>query len=101
MGQAAYGVATRSFCGAISPLGTAILLGATWVVGMILLADQVVAVFFGAIGFLIRKTLGFAAPKWLTGRITSRLAKYGVWREAEDRNRKQKQYCGHHIGISR
>ncbi|MGA2070325.1 MAG: DNA translocase FtsK 4TM domain-containing protein [Sedimentisphaerales bacterium] len=74
------GVATAEFLkGHFAALGTAILLGAMWVVGMILLADQVVAVFFGAIGFVIRKTLGFAAPKWLTGSEQSR-ALGQIWR---------------------
>jgi S-DNA-T family DNA segregation ATPase FtsK/SpoIIIE len=74
------GVAAAEFLkGHFATLGTAILLGALWVVGMILLADQVVAVFFGAIGFVIRKTLGFAAPKWLTGSEQSR-ALGQIWR---------------------
>jgi len=74
------GVATAEFLRShFATLGTAILLGAIWVVGMMLLADQVVAVFFGAIGFVIRKTLGFAAPKWLTGSEQSR-ALGQIWR---------------------
>jgi len=74
------GVATAEFLRShFATLGTAILLGALWVVGMMLLADQVVAVFFGAIGFVIRKTLGFAAPKWLTGSEQSR-ALGQIWR---------------------
>jgi S-DNA-T family DNA segregation ATPase FtsK/SpoIIIE len=63
-------------------LGTAILLGATWVVGMILLADQIVALVFGWLGLVIRKLLGFSAPKWfgtgeqskMLGQIWSRLS---------------------------
>jgi DNA segregation ATPase FtsK/SpoIIIE, S-DNA-T family len=85
------GVATAGFLTShFATLGTAILLGAIWVVGMILLADQVVAVFFGGVGFVIRKTLGFAAPKWLTGSEQSRVLGQ-IWRrlsikqKAEDR----------------
>jgi S-DNA-T family DNA segregation ATPase FtsK/SpoIIIE len=74
------GVAAAEFLKShFAALGTAILLGALWVVGMILLADQIVAVVFGAIGFVIRKTLGFAAPKWLTGSEQSR-ALGQIWR---------------------
>jgi DNA segregation ATPase FtsK/SpoIIIE, S-DNA-T family len=75
------GVATAEFLRShFAALGTAILLGALWVVGMILLADQVVAVFFGALGFIIRKSLGFAAPKWLTGSEQSK-ALGQIWRK--------------------
>jgi S-DNA-T family DNA segregation ATPase FtsK/SpoIIIE len=83
------GVATAEFLRShFAALGTAILLGATWVVGMILLADQVVAVVFGAIGFVIRKTLGFAAPKWLTGSEQSR-ALGQIWRRLSVRQKLQ------------
>jgi DNA segregation ATPase FtsK/SpoIIIE, S-DNA-T family len=74
------GVATAEFLRShFAALGTAILLGALWVVGMILLADQVVSVFFGALGFIIRKSFGFAAPKWLTGSEQSK-ALGQIWR---------------------
>ncbi|MGA2323033.1 MAG: DNA translocase FtsK 4TM domain-containing protein [Sedimentisphaerales bacterium] len=83
------GVATAEFLRShFAVLGTAILLGATWVVGMILLADQIVAVVFGAIGFVIRKTLGFAAPKWLTGSEQSR-ALGQIWRRLSVRQKLQ------------
>jgi DNA segregation ATPase FtsK/SpoIIIE, S-DNA-T family len=74
------GVATAEFLRShFATLGTAILLGTLWVVGMMLLADQVVVVFFGALGFVVRKTLGFAAPKWLTGSEQSRVLGQ-IWR---------------------
>jgi S-DNA-T family DNA segregation ATPase FtsK/SpoIIIE len=74
------GVAAAEFLrGHFATLGTAILLGALWVVGMMLLADQVVTVFFGALGFVVRKMLGFAAPKWLTGSEQSRVLGQ-IWR---------------------
>jgi len=77
------GVAFSQFLrGHFAFLGTAILLGATWIVGMILLADQMVGVIFGWLGFVIRKLLGFTAPKWfgagehskMLGQIWSRLS---------------------------
>ena len=74
------GIAAAEFLRShFATLGTAILLGALWVVGMMLLADQVVAVFFGALGFVVRKMLGFAAPKWLTGSEQSRVLGQ-IWR---------------------
>ena len=74
------GVAAAEFLRShFATLGTAILLGALWVVGMMLLADQIVAVFFGALGFVVRKMLGFAAPKWLTGSEQSRVLGQ-IWR---------------------
>ncbi len=74
------GVAAAEFLRShFATLGTAILLGTLWVVGMMLLADQVVAVFFGALGFVVRKMLGFAAPKWLTGSEQSRVLGQ-IWR---------------------
>ncbi|MGD0551021.1 MAG: DNA translocase FtsK 4TM domain-containing protein [Sedimentisphaerales bacterium] len=74
------GVAAAEFLRShFATLGTAILLGTLWVVGMLLLADQVVAVFFGGLGFVVRKMLGFAAPKWLTGSEQSRVLGQ-IWR---------------------
>ena len=81
------GVAAAEFLRShFATLGTAILLGALWVVGMMLLADQVVAVFFGALGFLVRKMLGFAAPKWLTGSEQSRVLGQ-IWRRLSIRQK--------------
>ncbi len=85
------GVATAEFLRShFATLGTAILLGTLWVVGMMLLADQVVAVFFGALGFIVRKMLGFAAPKWLTGSEQSRVLgqiwhRLSIKRKTEDK----------------
>jgi S-DNA-T family DNA segregation ATPase FtsK/SpoIIIE len=45
-------------------------------------------VIFGAIGFVIRKTLGFAAPKWLTGSEQSR-ALGQIWRRLSVRQKLQ------------
>ena len=81
------GVATAEFLRShFASLGTAILLGALWVVGMMLLADQVVAVFFGALGFVVRKTLGFAAPKWLKGSEQSKTLGQ-IWRRLSIRQK--------------
>ncbi len=58
------GVAAAQFLrGHFAVLGTAILLGATWVVGMILLADHLVTTVFGWTGFCLRRVFG-PAQRW-------------------------------------
>ena len=81
------GVAAAQFLrGHFAALGTAILLGATWVVGMILLADAVVTTIFGWMGFILRKALGLAAPKWLTAGEHSRILGE-IWRRLSARQK--------------
>jgi DNA segregation ATPase FtsK/SpoIIIE, S-DNA-T family len=81
------GVAAAQFLrGHFATLGTAILLGTTWVVGMILLADQMVSLVFGWLGLLLRKALGVAAPKWLTAPEHSRMLGQ-IWRRLSARQR--------------
>jgi len=88
------GVAAAQFLRShFAALGTWLLLGATWVVGMILLADQMVTVVFGWVGFLLRRALGIATPKWLTTGEHSRMLDQ-IWRrlsvkqKTEDRRQK-------------
>lgn len=88
------GVASAQFLrGHFALLGTTILLGATWVVGMILLADQMVTTIFGWLGFILRKTIGIAAPKWAMATEQSRVLGQ-IWRrlsirqKSEDRRQK-------------
>jgi S-DNA-T family DNA segregation ATPase FtsK/SpoIIIE len=69
-------------------LGTAILLGTIWVVGMILLADQIVSLVFGWFGYLLRKAIGIAAPKWLTTGEHSRVLGQ-IWRRLSVKQRTQ------------
>jgi len=81
------GVATAHFLRSqFATLGTWLLLGATWVVGMILLADRIVSLVFGWLGFLLRKTLGVAAPKWLTAGEHSRMLGQ-IWRRLSIRQK--------------
>ncbi len=83
------GVAAAEFLKShFAALGTAILLGALWVVGMILLADQIVSVVFGGVGFVIRKMLGFAAPKWLHPAEHSK-ALGQIWKRLSDKQKLQ------------
>jgi S-DNA-T family DNA segregation ATPase FtsK/SpoIIIE len=81
------GVAAAQFLRShFASLGTAILLGTTWVVGMILLADQIVTVVFGWFGFIIRKVLGVAAPRWLTASEQSKVLGQ-IWRRLSARQK--------------
>ncbi|MGA2172163.1 MAG: DNA translocase FtsK 4TM domain-containing protein [Sedimentisphaerales bacterium] len=85
------GVAVAEFLrGHFAVLGTAILLGATWLVGMILLADQFVSMVFGWLGFAIRKATGLTAPKWMSGGEHSRMLGQ-IWRQLSIRQRQQPQ----------
>jgi S-DNA-T family DNA segregation ATPase FtsK/SpoIIIE len=81
------GVAAAQFLrGHFASLGTAILLGTTWVVGMILLADQIVTVVFGWLGLILRKMVGVAAPRWLTAPEQSRVLGQ-IWRRLSVRQK--------------
>ncbi len=60
-------------------LGTTILLVATWIVGLILLADHMVTTIFGWFGLVIRRAVGIAAPAWLTAAEQSK-ALGKIWR---------------------
>ncbi len=52
-------------------LGTCILITTTWIVGMALLADTFLLMILGWSSFLLRKTLGVAAPAWSAARRRS------------------------------
>ncbi|MHC4068661.1 MAG: FtsK/SpoIIIE family DNA translocase [Planctomycetota bacterium] len=52
-------------------LGTAILITATWIVGLVLLADSFVLMLFRGLTFATRKTLGLALPAWAAARQRS------------------------------
>ncbi len=81
------GVAAAQFLrGHFAALGTWLLLGATWVVGMILLADQMVTVMFGWVGFVLRRALGLAAPRWLTTGEHSKMLGQ-IWRRLSARQK--------------
>jgi len=45
-------------------LGTVILIAATWIVGIVLLADSVVLGLLGGLIFVLRKTVGVVSPAW-------------------------------------
>ncbi|UCF42547.1 MAG: DNA translocase FtsK [Planctomycetota bacterium] len=52
-------------------LGTFILIATTWIVGMALLADTFLLMILGWSSFVLRKTLGVAAPAWSAARRRS------------------------------
>ncbi len=54
-------------------LGTFLLLAATWIVGAILLTDNLVQTIFGGLGFLVRRIFGLVEPAWLSARRRSQV----------------------------
>jgi hypothetical protein len=63
--------ATQFLRGYFAVLGTAILITATWIVGLVLLADSFVLMLFGGLAFALRKALGLALPAWAAARQRS------------------------------
>ncbi len=51
-------------------LGTFILIAATWIVGVVLLADSVILTVVRCFSFLVRKMVGVAVPAWFRHRRT-------------------------------
>ena len=62
-------------------LGTLILIAATWVVGIILLADSLLVTVLRGFGFLFGKTIGLLiAPTWSAAKKHSKVLT-GIWRK--------------------
>lgn len=81
------GVAAAQFLRShFASLGTWLLLGSTWIVGMILLADQMVTVIFGWLGFVLRRALGLTATGWLTAGEHSKMLGR-IWRKLNARQK--------------
>ena len=49
-------------------LGTTILIAATWIVGIILLADSFILTILGGLGFVFKGAAGVAVPVWLVAK---------------------------------
>ena len=63
------GVATAAFLRSqFATLGTFILVAATWVVGLALLADSVIVGALAACGIAVRRVLGIIVPAWSVAR---------------------------------
>jgi S-DNA-T family DNA segregation ATPase FtsK/SpoIIIE len=61
-------------------LGTAILIAATWVVGIVLLADSIVLGLLGGFIFMFRRTTGVARPAWSAAKHRSEVLGE-IWRK--------------------
>jgi S-DNA-T family DNA segregation ATPase FtsK/SpoIIIE len=67
-------------------LGTFILIAATWIVGLILLADSLMVMVFRWLGFVVGKTAGVAAPVFLVAKHRSEVLSQ-IWRRLSVRQR--------------
>ncbi len=85
------GVGTAEFLRShFAVLGTFILIAATWIVGIILLADSLMLMVFGWLGFVVGKTAGVAAPAWLAAKRRSEVLSE-IWRKLSARQRQPKR----------
>jgi len=66
-------------------LGTFILIVATWVVGIVLLADSFIVQVFVGLSFVFRKVAGFAAPAWSAAKHQSE-ALSEIWQRLSSRS---------------
>ena len=67
-------------------LGTFILMTATWVVGIVLLADTFMVGVFGWVGFVFGRIVGVASPVWSAARQQSQ-ALSEIWQKLNARQR--------------
>ena len=67
-------------------LGTFILIAATWVVGIILLADTLLLMMFGWFSFVFRKVAGVAAPAWSAAKQRSQVLSE-IWQKLSARQK--------------
>ncbi|MHC4157974.1 MAG: FtsK/SpoIIIE family DNA translocase [Planctomycetota bacterium] len=67
-------------------LGTFILIAATWIVGIILLADNLLLMILGWLSFVFRKLAGVAAPAWSAAKQRSQ-ALSEIWQKLSARQK--------------
>jgi S-DNA-T family DNA segregation ATPase FtsK/SpoIIIE len=67
-------------------LGTFILITATWVVGIVLLADTFMVAMFGWLGFAVGRMVGVAVPVWSAARQQSQVLSE-IWQKLSARQR--------------
>ena len=67
-------------------LGTFILITATWVVGIVLLADTFMIAMFGCFGFVFGRIVGVAVPVWSAARQQSQVLSE-IWQKLSARQR--------------
>ena len=68
-------------------LGTFILITATWVVGIVLLADTLMIAMFGCFGFVFGRIVGVAVPVWSAARQQSQVLSE-IWQKLSARQRR-------------
>jgi S-DNA-T family DNA segregation ATPase FtsK/SpoIIIE len=68
-------------------LGTFILITATWVVGIVLLADTFMVAVFGWLGFALGRMAGVASPVWSAARQQSQVLSE-IWQKLSARQRR-------------
>ncbi len=81
------GIGTAEFLrGHFAILGSFILITATWVVGLVLLADTFMLTLFGWFGFLFARIAGVAAPAWTAAKQQSQ-ALSEIWQKLSTRQK--------------
>ncbi len=85
------GISSANFLqGHLATLGTSIVVGSTWLVGAILLADTAVLAILRWIGLGICRFFGLAAPAWSAARERSRELG-AIWHKLNERQQKRAQ----------
>lgn len=79
-------VAAEFLRGHFAILGTFILITATWVVGIVLLADSFMVAVLGRLGFVFGRMIGVASPVWSVARQQSQ-ALNEIWQKLSTRQR--------------
>ncbi|MHC4172568.1 MAG: DNA translocase FtsK 4TM domain-containing protein, partial [Planctomycetota bacterium] len=67
-------------------LGTFILIGAIWVVGILLLADSFALMVLGWFGFMARKMIGMGTPAWSVAKQQSQVVNE-IWKKLSARQK--------------
>jgi len=68
-------------------LGTFILITATWVVGIVLLADTFMVAILGGVGFALGRMVGVTSPVWSAARQQSQVLSE-IWQKLSERQRR-------------
>jgi S-DNA-T family DNA segregation ATPase FtsK/SpoIIIE len=71
--------------GYFASVGTFILIAATWIVGLVLLADSVIVMMFGALRFIFGQIAGVALPIWSAARQRSEVLSE-IWQRLSARS---------------
>lgn len=92
------GIATITFLEShFATLGTVILLAATWLVGLVLLADSVVLGVVGLVGLVVRKILYTIVPAWAAAKQHSE-ALNTIWQKLSAKQKAQTAGAGSSSG---